>query len=85
LLTYLIILSITMAGMMHAPWWSAIAGAGILVLLPFVEQTGSSMSPNGVDRLGDEPIAGMADLFSGSMAAIIAFLLGRATGWLWGI
>lgn len=85
MLTYLIILSITVAGMMHAPWWSAIAGACILMLLPIVERSAPSMSPTGANGVRDEPIAGMTDLINGSVAATAAFLLGRATGWLWGI
>jgi hypothetical protein len=85
LLTYLIILSVTMAGMMQAPWWSAVAGACILMILPIAERSAPSTSPAGVDDERDEPIATMADLINGSVAATAAFLLGRATAWLWGL
>jgi len=83
--TYLVILAITMAGLMHAPWWSAAAGACILALLPFVEQTGLSLSPRGVGRSSDEPIASLVALMTGCAAASAAFALGRATAWLWGL
>jgi hypothetical protein len=84
LLAYLIIFSITVAGVSQAPWWSAAIGACILALLPFVERQGMWTAPSGADDV-HEPIASMVALINGSAAACAAFLLGRATGWLWGI
>jgi hypothetical protein len=84
LLAYLIILAITMAGVSQAPWWSAAVGGCILALLPFVERPGARTAPPaGLDQ--PEPTATMVAVINGSAAACAAFLLGRATGWLWGI
>ena len=83
MLAYLIILAITMAGVSQAPWWSAVVGGCILALLPFVERAGTA-PPGGLDDQLD-PTTSMVTLINGSIAACAAFLLGRATGWLWGI
>jgi hypothetical protein len=83
LLAYLIILAITMAGVSQAPWWSAVVGGCILALLPFVERPGTAPSAGLSNEF--EATASMTALINGSVAACAAFLLGRATGWLWGI
>jgi len=85
MLAYLIILSTTVAGMMQAPWWAAVAGACVLALLGIAERRGVSTAPTVFDHAAEEPIASVAALVNGSAAASAAFLLGRATGWLWGI
>jgi len=83
MLAYLVILSTTVAGMMQAPVWAVIAGACTLALLCIVERRGTTTSPMGQEA--DEPFATLASLLNGTAAASAAFLLGRATAWLWGI
>ena len=85
LLAYLVIFAITMAGVSQAPWWSAVVGGCILALLPLVERPGAWTAPPA--GIGGQLVAtaSMAALINGSVAACAAFLLGRATGWLWGI
>src|SRR5262249_38383784 len=75
LLAYLVILLITFAGMMQVHWSAAVAGGCILVLLPLVE-TSTGVRESDARRLA---------LINGASAASAAFVLGRATGWLWGI
>ncbi len=84
MLVYLIVLSTTFAGMMHAPVWAAVAGACVLSLLLIAEKRDLSMSPTGSNFV-DGPIAIAAALFNGSAAASAAFVLGRGTAWIWGI
>ena len=83
MLAYLTILSTTVAGMMQAPLWAILAGACTLALLPIVERRGPATSPAGHEA--DEPFALLASLLNGTASASAAFLLGRATAWLWGL
>lgn len=85
LLEYLIILSITVAGMMHAQWWAAVAGACILTLVSIMDRRERSASPARVEGFAEGPFANIVTLANSSVAATAAFLLGRATAWLWGI
>ena len=83
MLAYLIILSTTVAGMMQAPVWAILAGACTLALLSIVERRWAAASPMGQEA--DEPFAIFASLLNGTASASAAFLLGRATAWLWGL
>jgi hypothetical protein len=85
LLAYLIILSTTVAGMLQTAWWAAVAGACILALLSVAERRGALMSPTGNEGAADEPFATIVALLNGSVACSAAYMLGRATAWLWGI
>jgi hypothetical protein len=85
LLAYLIILAATVAGMMQVSWLAAPVCACLLALLLALERYNASLSPSGLEDAAGEPFATMTSLANGSMAATAAFLLGRATGWLWGI
>ena len=84
-LTYLIVLLLTFGGMLHL---SPIIVAGGAILLFFVaigERRGLLTFNSRVSSAQDEPFARMADVLTSSAAASAAFLLGRATAWLWGI
>jgi hypothetical protein len=85
LLAYLIILSTTVAGMMQAAWWAAVVGACILALLSVAERRAAFTSPTGNEGATDEPLATLVAVANGSVACSVAFMLGRATAWLWGI
>ena len=82
MLAYLIILSIAVAGMMHTHWWAAVAGGCVLALLALAERRTATVPW----IMKSEPIALPAYAFiNGSLAATVAFALGRASGWIWGI
>ena len=83
MLAYLIILSTTVAGMAQATAWAVVAGASALALLSIVERRSTKTAPT--DLHAEEPFASFALLFNGAAAASAAFLLGRATAWLWGV
>jgi hypothetical protein len=85
LLEYLIILLITMAGMMRLTFWSAIAGACVLVLLPFLDRMRPFTSPTGLGSPANLAPASAVGLTYGFIAATAAYLLGAAIGWLWSI
>ena len=82
MLAYLIILSIAVAGMMHAHWWAAVVGACVLALLMMTERRPIAL----LATAGDDSIAvATYALINGSTAAAVAFAAGRASGWVWGI
>jgi hypothetical protein len=83
-MAYLIILATTVAGVLQAAWWAAVAGACILALL-FIAERRSASSPTGYVGATDETFASIVAFINGSVACSAAFLLGRATAWLWGI
>ena len=82
MLAYLIILSIAVAGMMHADWWAAVAGGCILALLTLVERRAANL-PSSVQ--GDPSGLTAFAFVNGLLAAGVAFALGRASGWIWSI
>ena len=87
LLTYLIVLLIIFAGMLRLSPIVVAAGALLLLFVAIGERRGllTSNSRIRVSSEQDEPFASMADVLTSSAAASAAFLLGRATAWLWGI
>lgn len=85
MLEYLIILLITMAGMMRLTSWSAIAGACVLVLLPFLERARAATSPRDLGAAGNGAPASTSNMAYCLVAAFAAYFLGEAIGWLWGI
>ena len=80
MLAYLIIVSIAVAGMMQAHWWAAIAGGCVLALLTIVEQRAVTI-PSSLPEHSSTALS----LMNGSVAAVVAFAAGRASGWIWGI
>ena len=87
LLTYLVALLITFMGMLQqlSPFATIPLGACLFSILAIGERHGLLASQSGIASEQDEPYATMADLLTSSAAALAAFLLGRATAWLWGI
>lgn len=83
MLAYLIILSIAVAGMMQAHWWSAVAGGCLLALLTLMERGNMAASPSSLQ--GDVSTAGAFALGNAAAAATAAFAVGRASAWLWGL
>ena len=83
MLAYLIILTIAVAGMMQAHWWSAVAGGCVLALLTLVERGNVAASPSSLQ--GDVSTARAFALGNAAAAATAAFAAGRASAWLWGL
>ena len=85
-LVYLVILVVTVAGMLQAGWWAALIGALILALLSVAERSGASLSAKGyyAGLLDDRFASAMAAL-NATAASTTAFIIGRATTWLWGL
>lgn len=73
------------AGVMRAPWWSAFAGACLLLLLSL---TLHRFEYAKYARIGDA-IGQSSLLLSGVLNAVVAagsaFLLGQVIGWFWGV
>lgn len=85
MLVYLIILAETVAGMMQLSWLAVAIGACLLALLGVVERNEKLLPPRGIEDAATEPIVFVIAAINGLVAATAAFLLGRATAWLWGI
>jgi hypothetical protein len=85
MLEYLIILLITMAGVMRLTLWSAVAGACILVLLPFLEGTQAATAPRNLGATAFGGSTNGSNIAYSIIAALTAYFLGEAIGWLWGI
>ena len=81
---YLLILATTVAGMLQASWWAALAVACILALVFLAERPGALSSPRGYAGLFEDRFASVLALVNASVASATAFALGRATAWLWG-
>jgi len=83
MLTFLIILSTSVAGALQSSWWAALAGACLLSLALVAEyRMAAARSPLGHD-LTMEHVQALSAFISGSAAAAVAFLLGRAATWFW--
>lgn len=76
MLAYLAIVSTSVAALAGAPWWAAVACGCLLTLMSIAEQQGRTTSSR---------VAAGGHLVGGMTAGAAAFLLGRASGWLWGI
>jgi hypothetical protein len=79
-----VILATTVAGMLQAAWWAAIACALIMALALLAERPGASLSPRGYASLFNDPFASVMAVVNGSAAAAAAFTLGRLAAWLLG-
>jgi hypothetical protein len=75
MLLYLLTLATGVAGFAELPWWSAVAGACIISLLLFREDTRAYAPP------GDEASWVVAETISnmliGAVAGCLAFVIGR--------
>jgi len=85
LFTYLIVLLITLGGMLQLSPMIVGGGALLLFFVAIGERRGPLSSNSRLTSAHDEPFASMADMLTSAAAASAAFLLGRATAWIWGL
>ena len=78
MLPFLIILATCVAGVLHAPWWAALAGACGLMLYSL---TAHRHMHAGIP----EPIVIASSAINGVWAAGGAFVFGIAARWFWGL
>ncbi len=83
-LGYVTLLLTCVGGIAHASWWTACAGASVLVLISVVTRQRITVRTATTNvGLSDQTLAA-ASLLNGSAAASAAFLFGKLTGWIWG-
>jgi hypothetical protein len=83
-LAFVTLLLTCVGGIAHASWWTACAGASVLVLISVVTRQRIAVRSGTSDvGLSDQTLAA-ASLLNGSAAASAAFLFGKLTGWFWG-
>ena len=73
------------AGMLHANWWAACAGACGMVLISLVERQYAGNRYSLLHRGISDPVLVLSSLLNGSVAAAAAFGFGHVTGWMWGV
>ena len=73
------------AAMAGAPWWVAVVCGCLLALISITVQQKLAARFEAIGESHVLSMAGIASLGNGLMAGGAAFLLGRLSGWMWGI
>jgi hypothetical protein len=79
---YLILLSTCAAGIFHAPWWAACAGACSLALILLITP---GTAPVAQMRTIGEPLYIFSSVLNASAVAAAAFIFGHVARWFWGL
>jgi hypothetical protein len=81
-LAYVVLLSTCLAGVFHAPWWAACAGACSLALILLIPPRAA---PAPQMRTIGEPVLIFSSVLNASAVASGAFIFGHVARWLWGL
>ena len=79
------ILATTMAGALHAPWWAAMTGACILVLVSLNKAWTVAGATSRKTRSVPDSIQFAASALNGGAIAAASFAFGQGTTWAWGL
>lgn len=85
MIAYLAILATAFAGMAGVTWWTAVVCGCLLTLISITEQQKLASRFEAIGATHILSAAAFASLGNGLMAGGAAFLLGRVSGWVWGI
>ena len=85
MLAYLTIVSTSFAALAGAPWWVAVVCGCLLALISITEQQKLAARFEALGATHVLSMAGLASLGNGLMAGGAAYLIGRLSGWLWGL
>jgi len=84
-LAYMTLLATCVAGILHAPWWAACAGACSLALISLIGQRAVSMPQmQGIGAIR-EPVLILSSVLNASAVASAAFVFGHIARWFWGL
>ena len=83
MLLYIATFAIGLAGMLHAPWWAAMAGGCALALLFLLQDRRVIL--RGGDAANWEAAQTLSSLGVAVLASPLAFGAGRVTATLWGL
>jgi hypothetical protein len=84
MLVYGIVGITALAGLINAPWWAAVAGGCLLIL---VLSSGHAREPafGRSQTLVNDATRMMATIINGTAGAALAFAAGRGSALLWGL
>ena len=83
-LAYAILFLTCSLGVAHQSWWAACMGACALTLLSLFGRQLKRASNTGLrDDISDMSLA-LSSALNGAAAASAAYLLGKASAWIWG-
>jgi hypothetical protein len=81
---YAILLSTCGSGVLHAPWWAAVAGACSLALASLITMRARVASVPEL-RTANEPTLVLSSLLNAAVFAAGAYVFGQVARWLWGL
>ena len=79
---YCTLLATCIAGIFHAPWWAACAGACSLALLSLVTQRVGNVPQL---KMVSDPVLVFATFLNAAAAAAGAYVFGHLARWFWGL
>ncbi len=82
---YTVILAACLAGAFHLTVWILCAAAAALVLISLTQHQASYTRYAGQGNLGAQSMLLLGSTLNAATGATVAFGLGCAIGWLWGI
>ncbi len=85
MVAYLTILTTAVAALAGAPWWVAVVCGCLLALISITEQSRLAARFEAIGAGSVLAMAHLSSLGNGLMAGGAAYLLGRLSGWAWGI
>lgn len=84
-LAYVTLLATCVAGIFHAPWWAACAGACLLALISLIGPRAASISQMQGSGAISEPVLILSSVLNASAVASAAFVFGHVARWCWGL
>lgn len=84
MLVYAIVTVTALAGLINAPWWAAVAGACLLILVLGSSHARATTFRNG-HLLVSDATRMTATIVNGTSGAALAFAAGRGSALLWGL
>jgi hypothetical protein len=80
---FVIVLATSLAGLFHAPWWSAVVG-GCFISLVLLSQAPRWIEADG-DRAAWDRADALSSLCIAAVAAPLSFASGRLAASMWGL
>lgn len=84
-LSFIALLFVSCAGMLHLTWWTVVAGASALTLLPLVERQFVVNRYAVIHRGIPDAILVLSNVLNAAVASAAAFGFGCLSGLVWGI
>ncbi len=79
------ILAASLAGAFHLTAWTICVAAATLILVSLTQHQGHYSRYAGEGNVAAQSMLLLGSTLNAATAATVAFVLGRAIGWLWGI